>query len=119
MVPGLGVDLDGVAARPSDADIIDQNVQPAPRLDGALDDRAATAALLAHAVDVQDDVIPVREGALDLAMGVGKFFPQEAQKPLETFDAVRRGRIVLNIAWTEIFRRRLEILLVQRLFIEL
>ena len=38
-VPGVGINLDGVAARPGDADIVHQNVQPAPRRDGARDDR--------------------------------------------------------------------------------
>src|SRR3979411_1967073 len=38
-VPGLYVDLDGVAARPGDADIVDEDVEPAPGLHRERDDR--------------------------------------------------------------------------------
>ena len=39
-----------------------------------VDDGAASRALLAHAVDVEDHVVAVGESALDLGAGIRKFF---------------------------------------------
>src|SRR4029453_5856446 len=55
-----------------------------------VNDGAAARACFGHAVNMQDHVVVVREGALDLAARVRKFFPQESEEGLETFDTVRR-----------------------------
>src|SRR3982074_2116937 len=48
-----------------------------------IDDRAAAASLLAHAMHVQDHIIAIGKYAFDLAVGVGKFFTQEIQECLK------------------------------------
>src|SRR5580698_5487911 len=73
-----------------------------------IDDGPAAASFLAHAVNVQDDVIAIGEYAFDLAVGVRKFLAQKTQKRLETFGPVRRGRIVLDIARADKFHRRVK-----------
>ncbi len=83
-----------------------------------VDDRTATASFFAHAVDMQDHIIAVGKYTLDLAVGVGEFFPQKTQKCLESFGPVRRRRIVLDIARPDKFRRGVKILLVERFLVE-
>jgi hypothetical protein len=72
-----------------------------------VDDGAATRVFLAHAVDVEDHVVAVGEGALDLAARVREFLAQEADEGLEAFDAVRRRRVVLDVTRPEKFCRRI------------
>jgi hypothetical protein len=58
-------------------------------------------------VDVQDYVITVGKGTLDLAARVREFLPQETEECLEAFDTVRRRRVVLDVVRPEKLRRRL------------
>src|SRR5258708_39445100 len=83
-----------------------------------IDDRAATAPFLAHAVDVQDRVIPVRQYTFDLVMRVRKFFTQESQECLKAVRPIRPRRIVLDVARPNKFRRGIEVFLVKRLLVE-
>src|ERR1700687_1541892 len=74
-----------------------------------IDDRAATASLLAHAMDVQDHIIAIGKYAFDLAVGVGKFFTQEIPECLKTLGPIRRRGIMLNIARPDKFRGGVEV----------
>jgi hypothetical protein len=55
-------------------------------------------------VDVQDYVITVGKGTLDLAARVREFLPQETEERLEAFDTVRRRRVVLDVVRPEKLR---------------
>ena len=70
-------------------------------------------------VHVDDDVVPLGERALDLALRLGELLAQEPQEGLETLDAVRRIGVVLHVAAAEVLGGGLEILLVDRLLVEL
>src|SRR6185503_7080897 len=78
-----------------------------------VDDGVAARAWLAHGVDVDDDVVAVREDAFDLAAIVRKLVLQEGNEALEALRSIRGAGIVLGVAAAEIFRRGIEILLVE------
>jgi hypothetical protein len=78
-----------------------------------VDDGVAARAWLSHGVDVDDDVIAVREDAFDLAAVVRELVFQEGNEALEAFRSIRGAGIVLGVAAAEIFRRGIEILLVE------
>src|SRR3954452_20137067 len=57
LVPCGNIDLDGVAAWPGDADIVDEDVEPAPCLDRTRDDRLALRAIADVAFDDLADAV--------------------------------------------------------------
>src|SRR6266446_3278814 len=61
-----------------------------------VDDGHAAVAGLAHAMDVQDHIVAVGEGPLDLAPGVGELLLALGDEGLEAFDAVGCAGIVLE-----------------------
>ena len=63
---------------------------------------------------VDDHVIVVGEDVLDLAVARRKFFLQERDIGLEPLRPVRRIRIVLGVAGSQVFGRGIEILPVER-----
>ena len=68
---------------------------------------------------MQDHEVALGEGALDLALGVGELLLAEGDERLEAVDAVGRAGIVLDVLRPEVGRGRVEVLLVQRLVVEL
>src|SRR3954453_7903658 len=78
-----------------------------------VDDGVAARAWLAHGVDVDDDVVAVRADAFDLAGIVRELVLQEGNEALEPVRSIRGAGIVLGVAAAEIFRRGIEILLVE------
>jgi hypothetical protein len=68
-IPGVDVDLDGVAARTGNADIVDENVEPAPGLHRAHHDRLARRRIAHIAFD------DLRDAALDFDQSPGFFRP--------------------------------------------
>src|ERR1700733_5582828 len=68
-VPGLDIDLDGVAARAGDADIVDEDVEPAPCINGARHDRPTAGGIADVALDNE------RRAALGVDQALGLFRP--------------------------------------------
>ena len=67
---------------------------------------------------MQDHVVAVGEGTLDLAPRVREFLPQEAEEGLEAFDAVWRRRIVLDVMRPEKLRGGIKVLFVEAGLVE-
>ena len=76
-----------------------------------IDDGHAALAGFAHAMHVQDHVVALGEGALDLALGARELLLAQSDEALQALDAVGRTGIVLDIVRSEIFRCRVEVLL--------
>ena len=84
-----------------------------------VDDGTAARTGLAHRMHMQDHVIAVREYFFDLAVRLGKLLLEEIHECLEALDSIGGTGIVLNVFRAEIFRCRIEVLLVQPGFVEL
>src|SRR5450830_562654 len=84
-----------------------------------VDDGGAARARFGNIVDVQDHVVAVGETALDVAVVVRKFLLEKADERLEAGGPIGGARIMLDIARAEMLGRRLEILLVDAVLVEL
>src|SRR6516164_2454588 len=78
----------------------------------------AERARLAYGMIVSDDVVAVGVDVLDLGTVVRKFVLQEGDIGLQPLRAVCGERIVLGVTRSKIFRRRIEVLLIERRILE-
>src|SRR5882762_1482614 len=63
-----------------------------------VDDGHAAFAGLAHAMHVQDHVVALGEGALDLALGARELLLAQSDEALQALDAVGRAGIMLDVS---------------------